>query len=179
MATVESLVPKVAAFLVSNASRRRKTTYGEVARAVGTGPRVVPKTLEAIRALCLQKHWPALTSIVVNASTGQPGDAFLDPWLSRDTTAAAKDNMTRTMQDDVYAFNWAPLLAHYGNPVLTQEQHLLPINVAFQAEHQAGGVHITFGDGFETTLDGTGGSHTELYEHLRRLLIMAGQWPAH
>lgn len=175
MAKVPELVPQVAAFLVSKARQHRRTTYKEVAEAVGTHPRVVPKTLEVIRALCIEKRWPALTSIVVSATTGKPGEAFLDPWLARDTVAAAKDGMTESMQEQVYAFDWAPLLARYGKADAARPY--FPITVTIRAEHVDGAIRITFpGEGVQTTLDGVRNPR-DLYEHLKRLLVQARQWP--
>lgn len=171
MATVESLVPKVAAYLVKAAQQRRTVTYGEVARAVETHPRVVPKTLEVIRALCIQRQWPALTSIVVSATTRKPGEAFLDPWVSRDTVAAAKDAMTHTMQDDVFAFDWAPLLARYG--VKDMVGTYLPIGVSLQVQYRDGGIMVT-APGLKTWVDERDG---EFYAYLRQLLVQARQWP--
>lgn len=86
--------------------------------------------------------------------------------------------MTKAKQQEVYTFNWAPLLAYYDNSAPAKDEHLLPINVGVRVEHRAGEVQVTFGDGFQTTLDGTAGGQAELFEHLRRLLIIAGQWPS-
>lgn len=81
------------------------------------------------------------------------------------------------MQDEVYAFDWTLLKAHYGAANTTGSQ-FFPINVTLQAEcHHGGGVRITLPDGFQTTIDGRTGNDAELFEHLRRLLIIAGQWP--
>jgi hypothetical protein len=172
MATVESLVPKVATYLVTAARQHRTVTYGDVARAVDTHPRVVPKTLEVIRAACIEQGWPALTSIVVSATTRKPGEAFLDPWVSRDTVAAAKDAMTQTMQDDVFTCDWAPLLARFGVSAALAGDYL-PIGVNLQIQFRYGGIMVT-APGLRTRIDER---HGPLYAHLRQLLVQAGQWP--
>lgn len=110
MARVPELVPKVTEILVETAQKRKRTTYGEVARAVGTHARVVPQALEVIRAQCLQNGWPPLTAIVVSSTTRRPGDAFLDPWLPRDADPEARDALTAHMTEKVYAFDWTPLI---------------------------------------------------------------------
>lgn len=114
MSTVESLVPKVITYLTVKASETRVVFYKDVAENTGTHQRVVPKVLGVIRGLCEEYGWPALTSIVVNQSTGEPGEAFLDPWLARDAPLPAKRAMWRQKKDETFAFDWTAVRERYG-----------------------------------------------------------------
>ncbi|KKM11955.1 hypothetical protein SY88_06070 [Clostridiales bacterium PH28_bin88] len=116
MASVGSLVPETIVFLASCARQKRLTTYKEVAQTVGTFHRVIPKILCEIREICLSNNWPALTSIVVNSSTGLPGEAFLDPWLPRSAPQGKRHAMWQSMVDEVYNFDWTPALSNKKFP---------------------------------------------------------------
>jgi hypothetical protein len=176
MARVNDLVPPVAAFLVAKAKKRQRTTYGQVADAVGTHPRVVPKVLEILRARCLQSDWPALTAIVVSSTTGRPGEAFLDPWLPRDASEVQKREMAARMTTDVNDFDWFPLLKAYGVTESGNSGAAAPETVTFRVWYQDGAFQLSTPDGFRTAVVDQPGSdrhHRELFSVLTKALNLS------
>lgn len=161
------------------------TTYGQVAQAINSHPRVVPKVLEIVRALCLQKGWPALTAIVLRADQRRPGDAFLDPWVSRDTPQATKDAMVDQFIREVHAVDWTPLLERYplrekkgaGSTTVAATQ---AVGVTLRVWAMDGVIYLAWpeGEGF-TLVDRQPGSpycHVDLYDRLKTVLAVVGQW---
>lgn len=65
--------------LLTAAARQRRTFfYEDLARRLRIGtPRAVRFALWPIQDLCMEKGWPALTSIVLNKSRGRPGLGFI------------------------------------------------------------------------------------------------------
>ena len=184
MATIAELVPGVVRFLVQVARERRLTTYGEVAHAVGTHHRVVPKVLEIVRDLCIRREWPPLTALVVRADQGRPGEAFLDPWVSRDTPQAVKNAMVDEFIQQVYTFDWAPLLGLYpqreavGAVAATAQGLGQAVSVILKLTQVDRAVYLS-SQGFHTLVDRRPGSpycHADLYDRLKALLVAAGQW---
>lgn len=115
MPSVSTLTPQTFSYLVQQAKKNTVINYKDVAEAVGTHHRVVPKVLERIRTICIDYDLPPLTAIVVSKMTGKPGKAFLDPWMSRDATDEQKDRRWREMQDEVFSFHWEPYLVRFGD----------------------------------------------------------------
>lgn len=71
-------------------------TYGELGEQLGIGGATpVRNALWPIQNLCIEKNWPALTSIVLNKTTGAPGGGF----IARDRTLAES-------HERVFAFPW-------------------------------------------------------------------------
>lgn len=186
MARVADLVPGVVHHLVEAARARRLTTYGQVAQAVDTHPRVVPKVLEIVRALCIEKGWPALTALVVRADQKRPGEAFLDPWMSRDTPQATKDAKVQQFLQEVYAFDWTPLLERYplrgerpASQVAATTTQAVTVTLKLFAVDGAIYLAPQDGAGFHTLVDRRPGSpycHVDLYDRLKAILVAAGQW---
>ncbi len=181
MATVHELVPGVVHFLVDAARAGRPTTYGKVAEALGTHPRVVPQVLEVVRALCLDKGWPPLTVLVLQAGQKRPGEAFLDPWMSRDTPQAVKDAKVEEFLQRVYSFDWTPLLERYplrGAVAAGTQAAASAVSVTLKLTPVDGAIYVST-DGFHTLIDRRPGSpycHVELYERLKAALVATGQW---
>jgi hypothetical protein len=115
MVSIISLAPKTFSYLVSQAKLAKVVNYKDVALAVGTHHRVVPKVLEIIRTICIDHNLPPLTAIVISKTTGKPGEAFLDPWLSRDTTDAHKMRLWREMLGQVFRYDWDAALKRFGD----------------------------------------------------------------
>jgi hypothetical protein len=63
--------------LISKAYNRQLTTYREIATILGfEGAGVLANQLGHIMYYCQQNELPALTVLVVNDKTGQPGEGF-------------------------------------------------------------------------------------------------------
>jgi len=105
MATVEDLIRPTIEYLVQQAEEGNLRTYSEVAAAVGTHHRVIPKVLWQIAELCVDNGWAALTALVVNKASRKPGAAFLDfcfPGASKEEQIIKWQGMV----DEVHAFDW-------------------------------------------------------------------------
>jgi putative restriction endonuclease len=83
--------------ILTSAARRRQTmTYGELGDVLGIGGATpVRNALWPIQDLCIEKNWPALTSIVLNKGTGEPGGGFI-----------ARDKTLADAHERVFAFPW-------------------------------------------------------------------------
>lgn len=81
--------------LVSKASNRQVTTYGELEKIVGyKGAGVFAQTLGHIAFYCQQDGLPPLTAIVVTKKTGLPGDGM-----------PATKNLNSS-REEVFRFEW-------------------------------------------------------------------------
>jgi hypothetical protein len=80
--------------LVLSASRRQTLTYDLLGRLTGVRAEGLPELLEPIQAYCLLEGLAPLTAIVVDRSTGLPGDGFI------------KASDVPRAQEDVYARDW-------------------------------------------------------------------------
>lgn len=80
--------------LVLCASRRETLTYDLLGRLIGVPAHGLAQLLEPIQSYCLLEGLAPLTAIVVNQTTGLPGDGFI-----------AASNLPRA-QADVYAQEW-------------------------------------------------------------------------
>lgn len=90
---------------LAQAARQKKTvTYGTIALLIGTIPLSVGRALEPIQTYCLENRLPPLTAIVVNQSTGIPGDGFI-AWDADDIESA---------WEKVFSFNWDTITNPYG-----------------------------------------------------------------
>lgn len=82
--------------LTEAAKQRRTMTYGELAERMNMGgPRPVRRALGPIQNLCIEKNWPALTSIVLSKATGRPGDGFIP-----------RDGSLQETHEKVFSFPW-------------------------------------------------------------------------
>ena len=64
--------------LVGAAKNEQPLSYGDVARRIGEeDPRIIGQLLEPIQSYCLLNKLPALTVLVVNKNTGEPGRGFI------------------------------------------------------------------------------------------------------
>ena len=105
MKVVMLLVPATVEHLVASANRRQLTTYGEIARSIGTHHRVVPKILWIIHDRCTKNEHPPLTAIVVRKDQSKPGPGFRDevfPGVRDDH----KDEEWKELLEQVDQFNW-------------------------------------------------------------------------
>ena len=114
MATIPELVPGVVRFLVQVARERRLTTYGEVAQAVGTHHRVVPKVVEVVKAVCLEEGWPPLIALVLRAGSERPSLSCMGPWLGGEAPHGDEAEVVGEWLERVCAFDWGRLLERYG-----------------------------------------------------------------
>ncbi|KYF55762.1 hypothetical protein BE04_20535 [Sorangium cellulosum] len=85
--------------LVAQARTGRATTYGALAPKIGVHHRALRYPLGLIQDYCLEARLPPLTSIVVYAQTGTPGEGF---------TAWDVDDLP-SGQRAVYAMDWQRL----------------------------------------------------------------------
>lgn len=83
-------------FFVSSWTRKpddsTTLTYGELAQAMGLSPqagRTLGRQLGIVGYCCIENGLPALNSIVVNATTGVPGDWVV---LSKGNTVAQEQH---------------------------------------------------------------------------------------
>ncbi len=103
MANRYELAYRVWPILTRSARDRRTLTYGEVARQLGfRGARPVRFPLWTIQDFCLEKDLPPLTILVVNKSTGRPGQGFF-AW-----TGKLEDGQHR-----VFNWDWTTVLAPF------------------------------------------------------------------
>ena len=89
-------VVKTYLIFIGMAAKRETTTYGTIAAALGmsVAREVGRQCLDPISEFCKANGFPNLSALVVNAGTGEPGDAYLDRiGLYREREA-------------VYAFDW-------------------------------------------------------------------------
>jgi putative restriction endonuclease len=63
--------------LTAAAASRRKPTYNELARIIGTNPLSVRNALSPIQDFCLAERLPPLTAIVVGTYSRKPGKGFI------------------------------------------------------------------------------------------------------
>jgi len=71
-------------------------TYGELGERLRIGGATpVRNALWPIQDLCIEKNWPALTSIVLNKATGEPGLGFI-----------TRDRNLREAHERVFDFAW-------------------------------------------------------------------------
>lgn len=98
MMTLNQRASQLWTLLTVAALERKSYTYGNLAAILGFDKAgTMGSFLEPIMRLCVQRGWPPLTIIVVNAETGAPGvglDTIQD--LNRD-------------RERVYRFNWFTL----------------------------------------------------------------------
>jgi hypothetical protein len=171
MATIHELVPRAALYLVQVVVEHRLTTYTEVAEALGTSSRVVPKVLAEVQTVCIENGWPPITVLVVTKSTGTPGEGFLDPWLPRTAPPSRRAAMVENFRRTVYVFDWAPLSAYYADE--SGRQSSQKIQVLMEAWYKGGEIQIALPDGFRTTISSvrsSGRAHEELHGKLDSLL---------
>lgn len=84
--------------LICAANDRKTYTYGDIADILGMkGAGVMAQFLAPIMWLCEDKEWPPLTVLVVNQTTGLPGDGL--------TTI---ENVN-TDREQVFNFDWFSL----------------------------------------------------------------------
>ncbi len=91
--------------LVFAVKNRRVLTYATLGKLIGVPPADLGRLLEPIQSHCILKGLPPLTSIVVDARTGLPGEGFI-----------AADNVPQA-QAETFRFDW------YGVPVPSREDY--------------------------------------------------------
>ena len=84
--------------LIGNAERRETSTYGSIGDRIGTPPVAVGRFLNRIYYYCEENCLPRLSVLVVNQSTGEPGDGYPG---SRDSLYADREA--------VYDYDWISL----------------------------------------------------------------------
>ena len=105
-ATTESRACQIWQILVGCAARRETRTYQDLAHLLGhKQPKVLAKQLGRIMYHCSQNALPPLTVLIVNKTTGKPGDGLA---LSADIGK---------LRERVYQHNW------YGIVPPTEEQY--------------------------------------------------------
>jgi hypothetical protein len=80
--------------LVFAAKNRQVLTYDLLGRLIGVPKSDLGRLLEPIQSHCILKALPPLTSIVVRARTGMPGEGFI-----------AADNLPQA-QAETFLFDW-------------------------------------------------------------------------
>lgn len=80
--------------LALSAGRHQTLTYDELAELLDVPRSGLGRLLEPVQSYCILKALPPLTSLVVSARTGVPGDGFM---ASRDLPQA---------QAEVFGFDW-------------------------------------------------------------------------
>ena len=113
--------------LIYYAQQRQTVTYKVLAQFSGCHHRVINRVLEYIRDdICASRGYPLLTAIVVNQTTGLPGDSFLPEGTSQ-LSELEYQKKYETLRDKVFAFpGWDTLLKEMGiPPVATTEKELL------------------------------------------------------
>jgi hypothetical protein len=80
--------------LVLASKNRQILTYDLLGRLIGVPAADLGRLLEPIQSHCILKDLPPLTSIVVNARTGMPGEGFI-----------AADNLPQA-QAETFFFDW-------------------------------------------------------------------------
>ena len=80
--------------LVFAAENRKVLTYDLLGRLIGAPATDLGRFLEPIQSHCILKGLPPLTSIVVDARTGVPGEGFI-----------AADNLPQA-QAETFLFDW-------------------------------------------------------------------------
>ena len=82
--------------LTAAAKRRQTMTYGELGERLGIGGATpVRYALSPIQDLCIEKNWPALTSLVLSKATGEPGLGFI-----------TRDRNLKEAHERVFTFPW-------------------------------------------------------------------------
>ena len=97
--TREDRAAQIWPILVLAARNRQVLTYDLVARLIGVPRPALGGFLDPIQTYCLEKKFPALTSLVVSEISGSPGEGFI----------AAEDVLSA--QADVFKFDWLELKA--------------------------------------------------------------------
>ena len=82
------------AVLTLSATKRQILNYRLLARLIGVPRSGLGRLLEPIQSYCILSNLPPLTSIVVEARTGRPGDGFI-----------AASNLPQA-QAETFAFDW-------------------------------------------------------------------------
>ena len=82
------------AVLTLSATKRQILTYQLLANLIGVPRSGLGRLLEPIQSYCILSSLPPLTSIVVEAQTGRPGDGFI-----------AASSLPRA-QADTFAHDW-------------------------------------------------------------------------
>ena len=82
------------AVLTLSATKRHILTYSLLARLIGVPRSGLGRFLEPIQSYCILNSLPPLTSIVVEAQTGRPGDGFI-----------AASNLPQA-QAETFAYDW-------------------------------------------------------------------------
>jgi len=103
--------------LVHCATMRKTMTYSDLGAKIGQHWRATPHLLFYIRdEICIPRHLPLLTAIVVNKSKGLPGKS----WLPGGTAHLSPEEYRQTYEaarDEVFAFDgWEALLEDLGLP---------------------------------------------------------------
>ena len=80
--------------LVLAAKNRQILSYDLLGRLIGVPAADLGRLLEPIQSYCILKDLPPLTSIVVSARTGVPGEGFI-----------AADNLAQA-QAETFLFDW-------------------------------------------------------------------------
>ena len=91
--------------LVFAVENRRVLTYAKLGQLIGVKPPELGRLLEPIQSHCILQGLPPLTSIVVDARTGLPGEGFI-----------AANNVPRA-QAETFRFDWL------GVPVPSREDY--------------------------------------------------------
>ena len=78
MADYRAQAGKIWPILVELATAKAKLTNGELAAQVGIVRRNLNRPLDAIAQHCKRNRLPALTVVIVNTDTGEPGAGFVD-----------------------------------------------------------------------------------------------------
>jgi hypothetical protein len=91
--------------LVLAANNRQILSYDLLGRLIGVPAADLGRLLEPIQSYCILKDLPPLTSIVVSARTGVPGEGFI-----------AADNLAQA-QAETFLFDWL------SSPVPSREDY--------------------------------------------------------
>lgn len=111
--------------LVEAASKRMTRTYGELAPSVQTNPLSMRRALDPIQTYCIEANLPPLTSIVIGAKTGIPGNGFIGCQLDDLDTA----------HQLVFNYDWSQAPNPYGAFGPTDTPESLAQALIDQPEH--------------------------------------------
>jgi hypothetical protein len=121
---IEETSLKLLPYLIYYAQQRELKTYGELAKVISRHHRILNHCLGYIRdEICRPKNIPLLNAIVVNASTGMPGESFL-PEGAANLTPDEYQKEFEKHRDKVFLYEgWDKLLAELGLEPIPREDN--------------------------------------------------------
>jgi len=90
--------------LVKYAKKRQAITYGQLAAKMGIHPRVCRFFLGIIQKYCLDNKLPPIQSLVVNKTTGRPGEGYI----------ASPRNRIHMVHEQVFNHQWDKIDNPFG-----------------------------------------------------------------